>query len=207
MKKLTIRPNDLIFLLASFIPLFIVSIFFDTLPKEIVMNVSFDGSYTYSNKNNLFLISLILPIAIVYINKYTKDENGSYKTIFKITTCILVIFMTSLVILQAMYPDKINLSKIMSVAVNALVMVIANYIPKIRHNSIFAFKTKAILKDKDTFNKIHRLYAKLMFFSGFINLILSFLLSSEILFYIMIVSYTTVFIYIYFYNFIHKNRC
>jgi uncharacterized membrane protein len=90
-------------------------------------------------------------------------------TIISLTAVFLV---TEAALAERMMTPAYDVVRIVFLAVAALLLVVGNYLGKLRHNGAFGLKTPWTLKDPRVWDKTHRLAGRLMMLGG-IGLVLA----------------------------------
>jgi uncharacterized membrane protein len=84
-------------------------------------------------------------------------------TIISLTAVFLV---TEAAIAERMMNPAYDVVRIVFLAVAALLLVVGNYLGKLRHNGVFGLRTPWTLKDPRVWDKTHRLAGRLMVLGG-----------------------------------------
>lgn len=154
----------------------------------------------------LYLLFLIIPFLDPKKERYKQFEKvyHIFKTII-ILFLFLVYFSTSLSGLGY----NINITRVVTIFVGIMFMVIGNYLSKIKRNWFVGIRTPWTLSSEEVWNKTHRLGSKVFVVSGFLFILTSFIdvkFRLALLFSIIILIILTSFGYSYYlYNKQEKN--
>jgi uncharacterized membrane protein len=77
-----------------------------------------------------------------------------------------VFFVTQVALVERMMHPGFDVVRMVFLAVAALLLVVGNYLGKVRHNFVFGVRTPWTLGDARVWDKTHRLVARLMFLAG-----------------------------------------
>ena len=154
----------------------------------------------------LYLLFLIIPFLDPKKERYKQFEKSYhiFKTII-ILFLFLVYFSTSLSGLGY----NINITRVVTIFVGIMFMVIGNYLSRIKRNWFVGIRTPWTLSSEEVWNKTHRLGSKVFVVSGFLFILTSFIdvkFRLALLFSIIILIILTSFGYSYYlYNKQEKN--
>lgn len=179
-------------IIASFLIIFLV---YNKLPDKIPIHWNIDGEIDgYGPK----FFATLMPIGFMIIiwvfmrvlpkidprkDNYVKFEK-SYEII--ISSIITVFFVIQLITLAAGLGYKIYVDKIISIVIALMLIILGNYMPKMKSNFFCGIKTPWTLSSELSWKKTHRLGGKLAVASGFIILISSLFFRGQILFIVFI---------------------
>lgn len=190
---MTNKKNVILMWILALIPLISVAILYGKLPAEVPMHWGVDGTVGYGPKYQLFIIgglSLFMAAMFQFMPKIDPRKNnygkfGKYYDLFCIFMELFLMIVMGIVLSESLYPGKISVGHIVPLFCSILFIFLGNIMPKIKNNFFFGFKTPWTLSDPDVWNKTHRLSGILMFITGFITLIGTFILPQEALFVVM----------------------
>jgi uncharacterized membrane protein len=162
--------------------IFIASLFlYPRLPEQIPMHWNMRGRVdSYAAKTllttmviplltlGLYVITLLLPFIDPRKERYIQFEKA-----YRISRCSLVAFLAIVwgIVMSASLGLKVPVGKILPGCVAVLLIVLGNYMGKVRRNWFFGIRLPWTLSDEDNWNKTHRLGGKLFVASGIISLI------------------------------------
>ena len=168
---------------------------YPTLPNVIPTHWNISGQIDgWGHKSMLFIFQLIS--WGIYISMYVvpkidpKKENykrfaSSYVAI-KLFIILLIICITEVSMITAVNPESVNMSKIASMGISIMFIVMGNYMPKCKQNYTFGVKTPWTLDNEEVWNDTHRFTGFLWVISGVIMLITSLLVSEKYAFIIVL---------------------
>ncbi|CAN5762780.1 SdpI family protein [soil metagenome] len=131
-----------------------------------------------SKLEGLFLLPLVtagialLFTIILYVDPLRQNIQRSSKA-YSITWAILLLFMAGLhaVIVMIVLGWRINISAVITIALGLLLMIMGNYMGKIRRNYTFGIKTPWTLASDVVWDKTHRLGGKVFMLAGLLILL------------------------------------
>lgn len=150
------------------------------LPEQIPTSWGLNGITAYSPKNRIWFAAGLLPaLAVLYdIMPYIDPRKANYikfSRYYDLLCLILqsfLLLMLGITICESLYPGRISVGRVITVALGVLFMVIGNILPKIKPNYYMGLKTPWTLSDEEIWYKAHRLGGKTMFLAGAAILIL-----------------------------------
>lgn len=152
---------EIIFL--TILPLIITLFILPNLPDNLIMHFNLAGEADrIGNKNELIILPLInILLGILLPILPNKNPSASFfnKYSVEFTLVLINVFWTSLCL---------------------LLVLIGNYLPKIRSNSIIGIRTKWTLSNHDTWYKTHKFSGKLFVICGIVFAPVCFFTSSKI---------------------------
>jgi len=77
-----------------------------------------------------------------------------------------VFFVTEVALAERMMNPAFDVIRTVFLSVAALLLVVGNYLGKVRHNGVFGLKTPWTLRDARVWDKTHRVVARLMVLAG-----------------------------------------
>lgn len=166
----TLKKSDIFNVLLCLFSIIPGVVVYDKLPERIVTNWSatFKPSSTTSKAFAVFgmplIFSAILLISLFYARKLEQKKRAG-----KLIPVIHFLLPASFYICQGtilLYAlEKLNdISLIICLFASVLLIVMGNYMPKIRKNWIIGIRTPHTLTDEDTWHRTHR-------FAGFVYII------------------------------------
>lgn len=188
------KSRILVYLLAL-LPVLLLTFLYRQLPEQIPTHWNLDGTVTYSVKANSWLLVLIGPVLAVLFDIMPKIDPrrnnyrrfGKYYDGFCIFMMIFLFIMNGITLSEAFYPGKISVSKTIMLLLSVLFIFMGNIMPKIKSNFYFGIKTPWTLSNEDIWCKTHRLTGQLFFWSGFVLLFATFLVSDLLLFSLLLI--------------------
>lgn len=185
-----IKGTQIIIWLLAIAPLFIIGFFIDSLPAQIPVHWSLDGSVQYGSQFNLWvmgsmgvLFAILFPVLRkIDPKRKNYDKFGKYYDEFQIFMMLFFIALIGITISESINPGKLNVELIVVLLVGILFTIIGNMMPKFKNNFFVGIKTPWTLMNTEVWNKTHRLGGILWFFGGIIIIASAFLLRSTGLF-------------------------
>ena len=169
--------NKKLRIIAYLIPLLVLAVtacLYPRLPEQIPTNWSVDGTVTYSEKHEIWLIAgmgILFAVLFDILPKIDpRKENykkfGSYYDGFCIAMQLFMAAMSALILLASFHPGKIAVSHIVAVLVGVLLMGLGNIMPEIKSNFYMGIKTPWTLSDDQIWHRTHRLGGRLFVAAG-----------------------------------------
>lgn len=167
----------------SLIPIPIGTLLYDKIPDVLPTRFDFNGNVTgYSGKNHIiyFLPLLMVLITIIsgiitYYDPFDKKLSNKSPTLVKISIFSIPILSNFFFLVAYLHSvNNINISTYgVNIILGVLFILIGNYLPKNKQNSVIGIKTPWSLKDEVNWNKTNRLGGYTFIISGilFISLI------------------------------------
>ncbi|RGY99652.1 SdpI family protein [Clostridium sp. AM58-1XD] len=154
----------------------VVGIVYGSLPAEIPLQWSVDGTCSYGSKIQIWMMVGMMAVlaatfdVLPHIDPKRKnyEKFGRFYDVFCLLIQAVMIFVISIVISESFHPGRISVGKWTSVVIGALLMVIGNYMPKIKSNFYMGIKTPWTISNEEIWRKTHRLGGKMMFWAGLI---------------------------------------
>ncbi len=179
----------------AILPIIIIILTYEKLPNMIPMQWGSDGVVNrYDDKNSIWIIGclgIILRIFFIILPKidpkrknYNKFQ-GFYEgfTLFMMT---FIFIITSIIIFESLYPNRINIDRVISILLGVFFIIIGNYMPKIKPNFFMGIKNPWTISNEDVWKKTHRLGGKIFFIIGICITLIGFILNRKISFIITI---------------------
>jgi uncharacterized membrane protein len=162
--------------------LFIASAFlYPRLPDKIPMHWNIRGQVdSYAAKSMvtvllfpfitlcLYAITLFLPFIDPRKNRYIQFEKAYYISRFALIAFFAVVWTA---LMSASIGLNVSIGKIIPGCVAVLLMVLGNYMGKVRRNWFFGIRLPWTLSSEENWNKTHRLGGKLFVISGVVGLL------------------------------------
>ena len=174
----------------AIVPLLIIGIFNNSLPDQIPIHWSLDGSVQYGSHFTLWinasmgiLFAILFPI-LRKIDPRSKnyDKFGKYYDEFQIFLMLFFIAITSVIVSESLNPGRINVEMVIVLLVGVLFAIIGNMMPKFKNNFFIGIRTPWTLANAEVWNRTHRLAGIMWFFGGLVIIAAAILLSSGALF-------------------------
>ncbi|MDO7788598.1 SdpI family protein [Desulforamulus aquiferis] len=154
--------------------------FYPYLPDQVPTHWNIKGEVdNYSHKSVAAFILPLLPLGIYLLMTFIpkidpKKENylkfaSSYEKI-RLATVALMVVLNLFTLLVGLGYD-INISLMVRIAIPLLIIVIGNYMGKVRYNYTLGFRLPWTLASEEVWNKTHRLGGKLMVAGGLVALL------------------------------------
>lgn len=195
-----INTKTLIIWILAIVPLIIIGIFNSSLPDQIPIHWSLDGSVQYGSHFTLWingsmgiLFAILFPI-LRKIDPRSKnyDKFGKYYEEFQIFMMLFFIAITSVIVSESLNPGRINVEMVVVLLVGILFTIIGNMMPKFKNNFFVGIKTPWTLANEEVWNRTHRLGGIMWFFGGLIIIAAAILLHSGPLFTVVMVVTLTI---------------
>lgn len=179
----------------AIVPIIIIILTYEKLPNMIPMQWGYDGMVNrYDDKNSIWIIGclgIILKIFFIILPKidpkrknYNKFQ-GFYEG-FTLFMIIFIFIITSITIFESLYPNRINIDRVISILLGVFFIIIGNYMPKIKPNFFMGIKNPWTISNEDVWKKTHRLGGKIFFIIGIFITLIGFILNRKISFIITI---------------------
>ena len=173
----------------AIVPLLIIGVFNNSLPNQIPIHWSLDGSVQYGSHFSLWingsmgiLFAILFPI-LRKIDPRSKnyDKFGKYYDEFQIFMMLFFIALTSVIVSESINPGRINVEMVTVLLVGILFTILGNMMPKFKNNFFIGIRTPWTLSDTEVWNKTHRLGGRMWFIGGLVIIGAAILLSSSAL--------------------------
>ena len=184
----------------AIVPLLIIGIFNNSLPEQIPIHWSLDGSVQYGSHFTLWingsmgiLFAILFPI-LRKIDPRSKnyDKFSKYYEEFQIFMMLFFVALTSVIVSESLNPGRINVEMVIVLLVGILFTIIGNMMPKFKNNFFIGIRTPWTLANEEVWNRTHRLGGIMWFFGGLIIIAAAILLSSSALFTVVMVVTLTI---------------
>src|SRR5665647_597906 len=174
----------------AIVPLLIIGIFNNSLPDQIPIHWSLDGSVQYGSHFTLWINGLMgILFAILFpilrkIDPRSKnyDKFGKYYDEFQIFLMLFFIAITSVIVSESLNPGRINVEMVIVLLVGVLFAIIGNMMPKFKNNFFIGIRTPWTLANAEVWNRTHRLAGIMWVFGGLVIIAAAIMLSSSALF-------------------------
>lgn len=182
-------------IILGLIPIIIAAMLYSSLPDQIITNWGFYGEVIYSPKSEIWIITgisfVLVPLFIVIPKIDPKKKNyARFSSIYEAFCIIMMLFMAvinCMILLEAMRPGSVSVSKIIPFMVGLLFIYIGNIMPKIKHNYTFGIKTPWALADPEVWSKSNRLAGFISFIGGIVITVSALFVPEKPLFIILMV--------------------
>jgi len=174
----------------AIVPLLIIGIFNNSLPDQIPIHWSLDGSVQYGSHITLWingsmgiLFAFLFPI-LRKIDPRSKnyDKFGKYYDEFQIFMMLFFIALTSVIVSESLNPGRINVEMVIVLLVGILFTIIGNMMPKFKNNFFIGIRTPWTLANEEVWNRTHRLGGIMWFFGGLVIITAAIILNNGALF-------------------------
>lgn len=174
----------------SLLPVLLAAVFYKQLPDQIPTNWGFDGNVTYGPKSTIWMLSGMAPlfgIVLPLLQRIDprKDNYRKFLGNFYMFLIVLMLFMTLMVgvtISESIYPGRITVYKVITVAMGALFLLIGNMMPKFKSNFFVGIKNPWTLSNTEVWNRTHRIAGYCWVVGGLLIILLALVLSEKVLF-------------------------
>lgn len=179
------KQNKIKILISSVLilsPILIGLLLCDKLPEQMAVHWGFDGKA--DGYTNAFTAVFVLPMLLLLLHLLglfvtSKDPKSSDQTpkafniIFWIVP-VISLFSNGLVYSFA-FGKTVNVNWVLPIIFGLLLIVIGNYMPKIKQNRTLGIKIKWTLENEENWNATHRFCGKLWVIGGILMLFTIFL--------------------------------
>lgn len=174
---------EIIFL--TILPLIITLFILPNLPDNLIMHFNLAGEADrIGNKNELIILPLInILLGILLPILPNKNPSASFFNKYSVEFTLVLINIICYIMLFISYKNINNINNLINVfwtSLCLLLVLIGNYLPKIRNNSIIGIRTKWTLSNHDTWYKTHKSSGKLFVICGIVFAPVCFFTSSKI---------------------------
>lgn len=202
-----INKKLLVFILASLLGNIIIYPFIPGKIPHKNFQMVIDG---YSDKWTLFLMPLttvFMYFLLYFLGKLDKKNEMNKKT-YELITIMTVLFFTILNIWFIMYSFGLSfaVTRMLSILIGMFFVIMGNYFPRLKTNSIFGIRTPWTLKNDQVWKYTHRFGGYVLVASGFICFIGSLLNSITTILTIFAVTLLCVLITA-LYSYINYKKC
>jgi len=195
------RSTVIAMIVLSLLPIVVTALLYNSLPAEIPTHWGIDGTVTYSPKSEIWPITGLTPLmALLFIvvpnidpkKRNYKRFSGVYE-LFCVVIMLFMLAMSSFMLIEALRPGTVNVSKVVPFMVGVLFIYIGNIMPKVKHNYSFGVKTPWALADTDVWSKSYRIAGFISFAGGIVIAVSSLLLPEKPLF-IVLMAFVAIFV-------------
>ncbi len=153
------------------------------LPDQIPMNWGLDGSVSYGDKRQIFLVcGMGLVCAILFdLLPRIDPRRRNYEKFKGFYDCFCVIMqlfllaMAGILLTEAFRPGTVSVPKVVMAAVGLLFLFLGNMMPKFKSNFYCGIKTPWSLSSEEVWRKTHRLGGKCFCAAGLLFFLSAFL--------------------------------
>ena len=180
--------------LLALLPLALVAVLYARLPDQVPMHWGIDGEVNrWGSKSELWLMGALGPLFALLFQflprldprkrSYEKFQKYYEATALVLTAFIAVIMGVTLA--EILRPGTLSLGRVISALVGLLFLFVGNLMGKVKSNFFMGIRNPWTLSDPDVWNRTHRLSGKLLFASGLLVLLSSFLLAELATFFLL----------------------
>ncbi len=176
------------------------------------LQMAVDG---YSGKWTLFLMPLTtagMYFLLFFLGKLDKRNELNIKTYdLLLTLCVLFFILLNIWIVFYSLGYGLNIIRLLNLAMGVFFIILGNYLPRIRTNSLFGIRTPWTLQNEQVWKNTHRLGGYVLIAAGLISFIISFFSSligiiGFIAVTAMIILITCIFSYVNYTKLTDKNK-
>ena len=173
----------------------LAAVLYPALPDQIPMNWGIDGTVSYNDKIQLFMLCGMSVLVAVMLDvlphidprKKNYQKFGSYYDGFCIFMQAFLLGMTGIVLTESFRPGTISVPVVVMIIVGILFLFLGNMMPKVKSNFYMGIKTPWALSSDEVWRKTHRLGGKCFFLSGLIMIVSAFLPNQQFTFWLTMV--------------------
>lgn len=170
----------------------LAAVLYPALPDQIPMNWGTDGTVSYNDKVQLFMLCGMAVLVAVMLDilphidprKKNYQKFGSYYDGFCIFMQAFLLAMTGIVLTESFRPGTISVPVVVMIVVGILFLFLGNMMPKVKSNFYMGIKTPWALSSDEVWRKTHRLGGKCFFLSGLIMIVSAFLPNQQFTFWL-----------------------
>lgn len=192
MSHMPIKPKDWILISIVLLSAVIGLALYPVLPDQMPTHWNVDGVPDRYNSKNFAvfffpLLNLALLLMMIWLPKFD-PRHANYLEFVKVYTIVrwtIILFLTALYLSNLYYSlaemyglVNINISLIVPFFIGILLIVIGNYLTRVKTTYFFGIRTPWTLENERVWKKTHRLGGRLFVLSGFITLVSLFLPNS-----------------------------
>lgn len=166
----------------ALMPLFVGLILWNSLPDQMIVRFTFEGEPdSYASKGfvvfGIGLYMVAIHLFCTFVTGFgVKNEKGISDKLFKLLLCIcpfISIFVTTLIYSTAM-GYSLDVAFWMQIMLGIIYIVLGNYLPKARQNSVFGTRIKWTLESRKNWEHTHRFTGWIMCVLGLFFMISAF---------------------------------
>ena len=162
---------------------------YPSLPDQIPMHWDFNGTVSYNDKYQLFLMcGMAVLFAFMFdllpkIDPRRKNYQkfSTYYDSFCIFMQVFLLIMTGIILVESFRPGTVSVPVIVMLGVGSLFLFIGNIMPKVKSNFYMGIKTPWALSSEEVWRKTHRLGGKCFFLAGLVMLLGAFFSSRQLI--------------------------
>jgi len=174
--------------------LLLTAAFYKFLPDQIPMHWDINGTVSYSNKFQIFLMCGMAVLFAVMFDvlphidprKKNYQKFGSYYDGFCVIMQLFMLLMTGVILTESFHPGTLSVPMITMMGVGILFLFIGNILPKVKSNFYMGIKTPWALSSEEVWRKTHRLGGKCFFLLGILMIVCAFFPSSRFAFWFLL---------------------
>ncbi len=161
----------------------LTAILYPSLPEQIPLNWDIDGTVSYGDKYQIFLMcGMAVLFAFMFdilpkIDPRKKNYHkfGGFYDGFCVFMQGFLLMMTGIVLTESFRPGTLLVPLIVMLSIGILFLFIGNFMPKIKSNFYMGIKTPWALSSEEVWRKTHRLGGKCYCIAGIIMILCAFL--------------------------------
>lgn len=170
----------------------LAAILYPSLPEQIPLNWSTDGTVSYGDKYQIFLMcgmSVLFAFLFDILPKIDPRKKNYQKfSSFYDGFCIFMqgflLVMTGIILTESFRPGTLSVPLIIMLSTGILFLFIGNFMPKLKSNFYMGIKTSWTLSSEEVWRKTHRLGGKCFCIAGIIMIVSAFLPDHTVTFWI-----------------------
>lgn len=183
----------LVMWLLALLPFVLVALAWPHLPERVPTHWGLDGEINgWSSPAALWGLCAIGPALALLLQFLPKVDpkkrnyekfQGWYDWFAALMPLILAVVM-AMTLSESLWPGRVNVSRAVCVLLGVLFLVIGNMMGKVKSNWFMGVRTPWALSDGDVWNKTQRLGGWVLFLSGLLLLVLTFLVPPKVVFFL-----------------------
>lgn len=170
--------------LLALLPAAMLALAWSHLPEQVPMHWGLSGTPDrWGSPAGLWGLCAIGPLSALLFHflprldpkrsNYEKFQ-GKYETAALLVQLLMAVMM-GVTLSESLWPGRLDVARVICLAVGGLLLVLGNLMGKVRSNWFFGFRTPWALSDPDVWNKTQRLGGWVFFLSGGLLILLALL--------------------------------
>lgn len=175
----------------ALLPAVMLAFVWNRLPEQVPMHWDIHNQVDrWGSPNTLWGLCAVGPLLAVMFQFLPKidPKRANYEKFQRryelsaLATELLMAVVMAAVLTESLAPGRLDIAKVISIAVGVILIVMGNLMGKVKTNWFMGVRTPWALSDPDVWNKTQRLGGWVLFISGGLLVVLSFLAPPEVTF-------------------------